>query len=72
MRRPVGQLESIVDLGCGRPFADPAVFPDIRADDDGTANYWTTNEVGAANLIYYFDFMTGAADGRGRGFQSGS
>jgi len=63
------ELQSIIDIGCGHPVVDPAVFPDIRADDDGTANYWTTNEVGAANLIYYFDFMTGAADGHSRGFQ---
>jgi Protein of unknown function (DUF1566) len=69
-RVPSGpELESIVDVGCGRPVVDTAVFPDIRADDDGTANYWTTNEVGAANLIYFFDFMTGAADGHSRGFQ---
>jgi hypothetical protein len=25
--------------------------------------------VGAANLVYFFDFMTGAADGHTRGFQ---
>jgi len=32
------------------------------------ANYWTTNQVGAADLIYDFDFMTGVADGHSRGF----
>jgi hypothetical protein len=30
---------------------------------------WTTDQVGAANLVYFFDFMTGAADGHTRGFQ---
>jgi Protein of unknown function (DUF1566) len=62
------ELESMVDPGCGEPVVDKAVFPDIQADDDGTASYWTTNQVGTANLIYYFDFMTGAADGHSRGF----
>jgi len=63
------ELESIIDVGCGKPVVDTAVFPDIRADDDGTASYWTTNPVGAANLVYFFDFMTGAAVGHSRGFQ---
>jgi Protein of unknown function (DUF1566) len=62
------ELESIIDVGCGMPVVDTVVFPDIKADEDGTANYWTTNEVGAANLVYFFDFMTGAADGHSRGF----
>jgi hypothetical protein len=44
------------------------VFPDIRPDEDGAAEYWTTNPVGAVNLFYFFDFMTGAADGHSRGF----
>jgi Protein of unknown function (DUF1566) len=63
------ELESLIDVTCGSPVVDASVFPDIAPDDEGTANYWTTNEVGAANLIYYFDFMTGRADGHGRGFQ---
>ena len=63
------ELESLIDIRCGNPVVDVSVFPDIRPDDDGTAEYWTTNEVGAANLIYYFDFMTGRADGHSRGFQ---
>jgi hypothetical protein len=63
------ELESLVDVTCGSPVVDVSVFPDIEPDDEGTANYWTTNEVGAANLIYYFDFMTGRADGHSRGFQ---
>ncbi len=63
------ELESLIDTGCGRPVVDTAVFPDISADEDGTANYWTTNEVGTANLVYFFDFMTGAADGHSRGFR---
>jgi hypothetical protein len=63
------ELESLIDTSCGSPVVDASVFPDIRADDDGNAEYWTTNEVGAANLIYYFDFMTGRADGHSRGFQ---
>lgn len=63
------ELESLIDISCGSPVVDTSVFPDIRPDDDGSAKYWTTNEVGAANLIYYFDFMTGRADGHSRGFQ---
>ena len=63
------ELESIIDLGCGTPVVDTTVFPDIRADDEGKAQYWTTNQVGAANLVYFFDFMTGSADGHSRGFQ---
>jgi hypothetical protein len=62
------ELESIIDIGCGKPVVDTTVFPDVGADEDGTANYWTTNQVGAANLVYFFDFMTGAADGHSRGF----
>ena len=63
------ELESLIDVTCGSPVVDTSVFPDIEPDDEGAANYWTTNEVGAANLIYYFDFMTGRADGHSRGFQ---
>jgi hypothetical protein len=69
-RVPSGpELETIVDTGCGRPVVDTAVFTDIKPDADSMAKYWTTNEVGAANLVYYFDFMNGAADGHSRGFQ---
>jgi len=64
-----GELESLIDVSCGSPVVDVSVFPDIQPDDEGFAKYWTTNEVGAANLIYYFDFMTGRADGHSRGFQ---
>jgi hypothetical protein len=63
------ELESLIDISCGNPVVDVSVFPDIRPDIEGAAEYWTTNEVGAANLIYYFDFMTGRADGHSRGFQ---
>jgi len=35
---------------------DAKVFPDIRADDDGVAEYRTANPVGTANLFYFFDF----------------
>jgi hypothetical protein len=63
------ELESLIDISCGNPVVDVSVFPDIRPDIEGAAEYWTTNEVGVANLIYYFDFMTGRADGHSRGFQ---
>jgi hypothetical protein len=63
------ELESLIDIGCGSPVVDASVFPDIRPDTEGAAEYWTTNEVGVANLIYYFDFMTGRADGHSRGFE---
>jgi hypothetical protein len=63
------ELESLIDVGCGKPVVNTTIFPDIRADDDGTASYWTTSQVGAANLVYFFDFMTEAADGHSRGFQ---
>jgi hypothetical protein len=69
-RVPSGpELESIVDRACGSPVVDPCVFPDIQKDEDGEANYWTTNPVGTANLYYFFDFMSGQADGHTRGFQ---
>ena len=63
------ELESPIDVSCGSPVVDVSIFPEIEPDDEGTAKYRTTNEVGAANLIYYFDFMTGRADGHSRGFQ---
>lgn len=67
-RVPSGpELESIIDPSCGRPVVDPTVFPDIRNDDEGAAEYWTTNPVGAAGLFYVFDFMTGGADGHSDG-----
>ena len=59
-RVPSGpELQSIVDPACGSPVVDLNVFPDIRKDEDGEADYWTTNPVGIANLFYYFDFMSG-------------
>lgn len=68
-RVPSGpELESIIDRSCGNPVVDTAVFPDIRSDEDGAANYWTTNPVGAAGLVYFFDLMTGQADAHSRGF----
>ena len=69
-RVPSGpELQSIVDPACGSPVVDVNVFPDIRKDEDGEADYWTTNPVGMANLFYYFDFMSGRADGHTRSFQ---
>jgi Protein of unknown function (DUF1566) len=69
-RVPSGpELESIIDRSCGSPVVDVGVFPDIRKDEDGEADYWTTNPVGMANLYYFFDFMSGRADGHTRGFQ---
>ena len=69
-RVPSGpELESIVDMSCGSPVVDKTVFPDITPDEDGAAPYWTTNAVGAANLVYFFDFMSGRADGHSRGFE---
>ena len=68
-RVPSGpELESIVDRSCS-PVVDRSAFPDIEKDEDGEANYWTTNTVGMANLYYFFDFMSGQADGHTRGFQ---
>ena len=68
-RVPSGpELEGIIDRSCGRPVVDKTVFPDIRPDEDGAAEYWTTNAVGAAGLFYFFDFMTGQADGHSSGF----
>lgn len=69
-RVPSGpELESIVDRSCGSPVVDLSVFPEIQKDEDGEADYWTTNSVGMANLYYFFDFMSGQADGHTRGFQ---
>jgi hypothetical protein len=62
------ELESIIDHSCGSPVVDSTVFPDIRPNEEGTSEYWTTNAVGAANLFYFFDFMTGLADGHSPGF----
>jgi hypothetical protein len=68
-RVPSGpELQSIIDRSCGSPVVDVAVFPDIRKDENGEADYWTTNPVGMANLYYFFDFMSGQADGHTRGF----
>jgi len=68
-RVPSGpELESIVDRSCGSPVVDQKVFSDIRPSDEGTAEYWTTNAVGAADLFYFFDFMSGLADGHSSGF----
>lgn len=68
-RVPSGpELQSIVDRGCGQPVVDKTVFPDIAANAEGAAEYWTTNPVGAANLVYFFDFMTGDADGHSPSF----
>jgi hypothetical protein len=63
------ELETLIDVTCGSPVVNVSVFPDIHPDDEGMAPYWTTNEVGTAKLIYYFDFMTGRADGHSRGFR---
>lgn len=63
-RVPSGpELQSIVDRSCGQPVVDKTVFPDIAANAEGAAEYWTTNPVGVANLVYFFDFMTGMPTG---------
>jgi hypothetical protein len=68
-RVPSGpELESIIDRSCGSPVADMSVFPDIRKDEDGAADYSTASPVGTAGLYYFFDFMSGQADGHTRGF----
>ncbi len=67
-RVPTGpELESLVDTGCGSPVTDPAIFPDIRADDEGHAKYWTTNALGMLDLYWNFDFVDGHPDGNSRG-----
>jgi hypothetical protein len=69
-RVPSGpELEGLMDRSCGSPVVDTSVFPDIKKDEDGQADYWTTNPVGMADLYYFFDFMSGQADGHTRGFQ---
>ncbi len=69
-RVPSGpELESLIDRSCGSPVVDTSVFPDIKKDEDGEADYWTTNPVGMAGLYYFFDFVSGQADGHTRGFQ---
>jgi hypothetical protein len=55
------ELESIVDRSCGQPVVDKTVSPDIAANAEGAAEYWTTNPVGVASLVYFFDFMIGDA-----------
>jgi hypothetical protein len=68
-RVPSGpELESIIDRSCGSPVVDVSVFPDLRTDEDGEVDYWTTSPVGMANLYYFFDFINGQADGHTRGF----
>jgi hypothetical protein len=68
-RVPSGpELESLIDRSCGSPIVDKSVFPDIKRDEDGEADYWTTNPVGMADLYYFCDFMSGRWDGHTRGF----
>jgi hypothetical protein len=62
-------MEGLIDRSRGSPVVDISVFPDIKKDEDGEADYWTTNPVGMADLYYFFDFMNGRADGHTRGFQ---
>lgn len=67
-RVPSGpDLESLVDTGCGSPVVDSSVFPDIRADDEGHAKYWTTNALGMLDLYWNFDFIDGHPDGNSHG-----
>ena len=69
-RVPSGpELQSLIDVGCGSPVVDQSVFPDIRADDEGHAKYWTTNAMGALDLYWNFDFIDGQADANSRGIQ---
>ncbi len=69
-RVPSGpELQTIVVLTCGSPVVDITVFPDIRKDEDGEADYWTTSPVGTTNLFYFFDFMSGRVDRHTRDFQ---
>jgi len=57
------ELQSLIDIDCGSPAIDTSVFSDITPDEDGKAYYWTTNAVGMIGMYYYFDLMTGRADG---------
>jgi hypothetical protein len=70
-RVPSGpELQSLIDVGCGSPVVDPSVFPDIRADDEGHAKYWTTNAMGGELDLYWnFDFIDGQPDANSRGIQ---
>lgn len=62
------ELSSLVDIKCGSPAINGAVFPDIRETDEGDSPYWTTSPVGVAKLFYYIDFVDGSTDGHSRGF----
>ena len=69
-RVPSGpELQSIVVLTCGSPVVDITVFPDIRKDEDGEADYWTTSPVGTTDLFHFFDFMSGRLGRHTRDFQ---
>jgi hypothetical protein len=71
-RVPSGpELESLVDTRCGTPVVDQSIFPDIRADDEGHAKYWTSNAtgnaVGGLDLYWNFDFIDGRPDANSQG-----
>ncbi|MGJ4925930.1 DUF1566 domain-containing protein [Bradyrhizobium sp. HKCCYLS2038] len=69
-RVPSGpQLETIVDIDCGSPVVDRAVFDDISPDEEGHAKYWTTTPMGMLDLYWNFDFTDGQADANSRGIQ---
>ncbi len=64
----VAELTSLLDESCGTPAIDIAIFPDVSASEDDESAYWTQSEVGAADLVYYVDFLSGTVDGHSKGF----
>jgi hypothetical protein len=64
----VAELASLLNASCGAFAADTAIFPDIGGHDEDENAYWTTSEVGAANLFYFVDFSNGDVDGHSKGF----
>lgn len=64
----IAELASLLDESCDTPAIDTAIFPDVSANEGEESAYWTQSEVGAADLVYYVDFLSGTVDGHSKGF----
>jgi hypothetical protein len=59
----IPELASLIDPTCGKPATDLVAFPDIVANDEGKASFWSSTESrDIPGMFYVVDFIGGDVD----------
>ena len=59
----IRELASLIDPTCGKPATDLVAFPDIVANDEGKASFWSSTESrDIPGMFYVVDVIGGDVD----------